>query len=262
MHLKIHLFLTAAAVALAAAACSPAPTKTEAPKAAETGCAQGAAKLATLGMCPEAAEALLQGASSPAPELPAECRWTVQETVGAEGAEVFLYKAAACGAVVTTLTHQQGAKSQSLVYGASAVFGADAKDRPAVMVLEVDTPDPRATILGQVVLVAETENERRNCEVRPAGIEGWPADALVADLNAAAKTRAKIKDSDGVREACGFYGLNTGETSYWQVKQGNALFFTLGQESPDFDPNSLTVLTKGADGKWAPKTAEPVGERN
>lgn len=256
----------ALALAGALTACAPATTAPDAAKATAAACANGAAKLGAVDMCPEAAEKLLiisPGGTSAG--LPDGCTWAIQAapiTDADDPNTALLYRAARCKGVDTLLAFEQGAKSDTFNYVASAVFeGADIPQSAIITRLEIESPDPKTDILAQAVLVAETDNERRNCEVRAAGITGWPTDALVVDLNAAAKKRGRVTDEE-VRSACGFYGIDTGSTKYWQVKQGYAWFFDLGQESTDFDPNSLTLVRKGADGVWAPVTPAPVQDRN
>lgn len=254
----------ALALAGALTACAPATTAPDAAKATAAACANGAAKLGAVDMCPEAAEKLILSSAS-APALPEGCTWAIQAAPIADADDpntALLYRAARCKGVDTLLAFEQGAKSDTFNYVASAVFeGADIPQSAVVTRLEIESPDPKTDILAQAVLVAETDNERRNCEVRAAGVKDWPAEALVVDLNAAAKKRGRITDAE-VRAACGFYGIDTGAQKYWLVKQGYAWFFDLGQEDPDFDPQSLTLVRKGADGVWAQLVPEPVQERN
>lgn len=264
MSLRTSMIALMGASALAMAACS-APPQTPAKDAKKAdACEDGGAKLATLGLCQADAAKLLAVSGGPDPTLPEGCSWVVQETpMPAEG-EVLLYRAASCKGVTTKLVAKEGAKLVNYQYETSAVFAqsADTSAMPIITQLDVETPDPKTSILGQVVLVAETANEQRNCEIRSAGVAEWPSDALVADLNAAAKARARIKDGDGVRAACGFYGLDTSAAKFWLVRQGRAFFVDQGQEDSDIDARSITVVSKAADGAWAVALSPPVAERN
>lgn len=256
--MRSYVFALAAASLLALGACQPAPApKAEAPKTAAGECGDGFNKLTTLGVCPADAAKLLQISEGAEPGLPEGCVWTVQESVAAEGDEALVYRAASCKGVTTKLGFVRGAKSISYPYEASAVFGDSVKDSPApIMQLLMLGSDAKAEIKAQAALVAEPSDNIRNCEVRAAGIAGWPKEALVIDLTAAAKRAAKIKEEDGVRAACGMYGINTGETTYWLAKQGDAWFFQLGQEESDFDPRSITFLRKTEAGVWEAAKAE------
>jgi hypothetical protein len=256
--MRLHLAL-AIAGALGLTACAqpttPAAPKTEAAKAAGA-CGDGFDKLKTLGVCPAEAAKQLIMTDGGEPGLPEGCVWTVQESITEAGDEALIYRAASCKGVTTRFAVNRGAKSISYTYATSAVFGDSVKDNTPVMQLLAMSSDVKAEIKGQAMLIAEPADNIANCALRPAGIEGWPKDAMVLDLTTAAKRRAKVDDADGVRTACGMYGVNTGETSYWLAKQGDAWFFQLGQEETDFDPRSITFLRKTEAGAWEAAKAE------
>lgn len=259
--------LAAAASSLMLMGCTPtapaAPTAPEADAKAADACADGGAKLASLDMCQSDAAKLLVISGGREPALPEGCTWAVQETVMPNDGGVMLYRSASCNGVTTTLVAEGSGESVNYNYKSSAIFpmpdGID--DDMPIAELDVAGPDPKVDILGQVVLLAETENERTNCEIRAAGNDSWPADALVADLNAAAKELGGITD-DEVRQACGYLGLDTGESKFWLVRQGRAFFVQQGQDESDIDARSITVVAKSADGAWAVAPAPPVPERN
>ena len=239
----------------ALAACSQ-PTPPAAKTERAGACGAGVEKLAGVGLCPADAEKLLVQTDGETPELPAGCTWILQDTRTEAGDEALLYRAASCKGVVTKLTANRGAKSITYGYATSAVFGDNAKDQTPITQFLSLTGDVNAEIKAQALLVAEPSDNIANCEVRVAGTPGWPKDAVVLDLTAAAKRRAKVNDADGVRQACGMYGIDTGATTYWLAKQGDAWFFQLGQESPDFDPRSVTFLRKSEAGAWEVAKAE------
>lgn len=93
------------------------------------------------------------------------------------------------------------------------------------------------------------EAERAKCSVQPANVSGWPKDALVVQFSEADRTALPMDEPVSM---CGPYGRDEDTGAFWRIFGGYAWFFSLGQDTPDFDPDSFMPFTKGADGAWAP----------
>ena len=237
--------VAAAAVSLA---CTPKSASDQSASAtSERACPDDGPRLPETGVCQGRALAYLDDPKGGRePSLPEGCTWTVNETM-LPGDEALLYRAATCKGVTTKLGYSGGAHNASIFYEKSAVFGASAKDEAVLSLFGTD-PDPQGALKQAISELPMSE--RAKCEIRPAGIDGWPSDALeIAPTKAA---RAKMPKDEPIT-ACGKFGLNEDETRYWRIKQGFAWFFKLGQEEPDFDPASMTVIAKNAEGGWGAK---------
>lgn len=243
----MRMMLTAALVlaALAAGCSQPGADK----GAGGSACAGGAAALAVTGLCPEAALQSIAAerlAGAPALEGPAAaCSWTVQETAIGDGSEAVLYRAMTCNGVTTAFEFSGGAHSAALNYAASALGHAAGEEAVRLFVSEPENP----TQPLQTLIAALPPAERAKCEAHPAGIAGWPSDALVIGYNAQATRALSTSEPNAV---CGAFGLNEDEMKFWLVRDGYAFFFSLGQDALDFDPNSVTVFRRGETGAWAP----------
>lgn len=266
-------FLTAVVLVAGVVACAPAANQT-ADKASATGCEAGAAKLAVTGLCPAQALAAITPARVTAMtgELPEGCSYTVAETATPDANEAILYRALSCKGKTTQLEFSAGARSAAMGYGVSGFFdnvpkmGEEGADLVRLFRLD-GAADPKAMILTMAKATATEEKapaaEIAACELRAAG-EGFPADALVVDVNDAYQKSKKLGRYDGgpkddpgtgVYAACGSYGF-TDARVFWMIRDGYAWFVNQGQDIPDFDAGSLTVFRKGADGAWAPAKAQ------
>ena len=226
------------------AACSQAPVPVAPPAAeeavAETSpCPDDGARFAGTGLCIGRSVAYLDPASSWA--LPSGCDWAMNEALIADGSEALLYRAAVCDGVTTQLEVAIGAHSASVN---DVTHGADGPEVIRLFLSDPENPQwHMKDILADVNANGEVE-----CEIRPAGIDGWPEDALV--IAPTAEARAAMPQDEPVA-ACGGWGLDEDATQYWEVRQGYEWFFHLGQDIPGFDPFSITHIVKGEDGNWS-----------
>jgi hypothetical protein len=229
-------------LAAAGVACAPDP----APSEQAAACPDDGPRLPETGICVGRALAYLdtpEGAREPV--LPDNCEWVVNETMMAD--EALLYRAARCGEVTTKLSAAPGAHQAEVTRETSAVFG-EADDHVLLHLFTSAAPDPQFALRDSMSELPVAE--RAACEIRQAGIEGWPTDALVIAPTAAA--RARMPQNEPIA-ACGPFGVDEDSARYWRIKQGYAWFYDLGQEEPDFDPASITVLQRAADGSWQVK---------
>jgi hypothetical protein len=187
--------------------------------------------------------------SGRAVEAPEGCGWTVEETP--VGEDVLLYRALKCGAKTTLLAYKPGGDMAELAYERAAWGDDDNMTKGQVMVrfTAADPKDPQATILKIVQAAVEDPAERAKCKVRKAGIDGWPDDVLMVD-SLTPQEAARVAE-DGPRTAFGPMGLDEDSARFWRIFQGRAWHFDLGQDLYEFDPYSLTLMTKGKDGQWS-----------
>ncbi|MBA4089783.1 MAG: hypothetical protein C0494_04205 [Sphingobium sp.] len=236
-------------------ACAPSPTDqpgndAQAPKAAPVTraavCPDKAARLSGTGLCPTDAAALLT--ADDRPSLAEGCTWSVNEAALPDDIWL-LYRAARCDGKTTALAYAAGKPLARLVYALSPMGGDQARGAPLVAFAPADRRDPQSTILALTRAAITDPADDDGCHVRQADIPGWPADALVVDIPAA---QAASLPQDEIRSACGPLGLDQGSQLYWRISQGHAWHFDLGQEAPEIDPRSLTLVRKNAGGRWAP----------
>jgi hypothetical protein len=160
---------------------------------------------------------------------------------------VLLYRALSCKGVTTKLAFSAGAPSAALIYSASALYPDAVNDQVKVVkIFDGGGQDPRKQIEALKAGIPN-EAERASCVLQPAGIAGWPADALV--IQPSAEARAKTPKNE-LPASCGEYGLDIDSTSFWRVAQGYAWYFQMGPDSIDFDPASLLLMKKTAAGEW------------
>ncbi len=235
--MTLRLLIVATALALCAA-CNPG-TENEA-----IACADGGAVLPVSGLCQAEAQALIQMApGSEAESFPAGCEAVVNETE-LPANQVLLYRAARCDGRTTTLAFAGGAHSASISVAQSGLPGDPTQDLEVIRLFGVD-PDPRGALRAEIAALPAAE--RAMCEIRPAGVEGWPSDALV--IAPTIVSRARMPHDEPI-SACGPLGLDEDSVSYWRLSQGFAWHFDLGQESRGFDPASVTVIERDAAEAW------------
>lgn len=224
------------------------PAAEEAVAPVETGdvssCPDDGPRFAGTTICMGRSVAYLDSGSDWQP--PGGCSWEMNETVYGGGSDALLYRAAVCNGVTTKLAVSIGAHSASVEYVTSAL-GGDSLEGEEVIRLFLSDPDQPQWHMKDI-LADVNQNGDVECEIRPADIAGWPADALV--IAPTAEERAAMPQDEPVA-ACGEWGLDEDATQYWEVRQGYEWFFELGQDDPDFDPYSITHLVKGEDGSWS-----------
>ncbi len=215
-------------------------TAAAATTAAAPACIPGSATLPITGLCEAQASALLLAPPGAQPAAPDGCTWIVSEAKVLEGA--LLYRAAKCKGGIAKLDFVPGARIASFRMVASP-YGPGSK--PETIARMIGGDDPKAAIVAEARQLVEDPAKRARCKLRAADVEGWPSDALVVD-----EAPAPGPPADGIRAACGEFGLDQGAQTFWRVSQGVGWFFQLGQESPVVDAGSFTLVNRGADGSW------------
>jgi hypothetical protein len=225
------------------------PPATASVAAAETGCADDGPRFAISKLCVGRSINYLDTANKLITEAPDGCSWTMQETAFPlpDGEGVLLFRALGCKGVTTQLEFHGGAHSAALGYVASALYPDAVKNNAEpVRIFGGPDQDPKAAIEALKVSIAN-KAERASCVLEPAGIDGWPGDAMVIRPNAKARAKAP---KDEPLAACGEFGVDEDSQTFWRIFQGYAWFFSLGQDTLDIDPSSFTLMRKGADGSW------------
>jgi hypothetical protein len=217
--------------------------------AAEPGCADDGPRFPISKLCVGRSINYLDDANKLITDAPDGCSWTMQETAfpfpDSEG--VLLFRALSCKGVTSQLEFHGGAHSAALGYVASALYPDAVKSNvEPVRIFGGPDQDPKAAIEALKVSIAD-KAERASCVLEPAGIDVWPHDALVIRPNAKARAKAR---KDEPLAACGEFGVDEDSQTFWRVFQGYAWFFSMGQDTMDFDPASFTLMRKGADGSW------------
>ena len=210
-------------------------------------CADGGAALPVTGLCAAEATGLLRIAGGARLEAPEGCAWRPQETVFA--GDVLLYLALQCGDRTAQLAFAGGGHMAELSYAATAVFGETPEGMVLVRVGGVMPEDPNQALLANTRDAMDDPAGAANCFVRPADTEGWPADAVVVDVQPPPQA-ASAEPGDDFRAGCGPLGYVSDSTAYWRVFQGFSWFFDFGQDLQEFDPASFTLVTRGEDGVW------------
>lgn len=236
---------------LATAGCqkpeAPAPVAAESESVAPSApCADDGPRFPVSGLCVGRSINYLDPTRFLQLETPDGCTWTMNETPFATPDEVLIYRALSCKGVVTTLEYGGGAHSAQLTYKASALY-PDSNGVAPVRIFTSDPADPQLSMRNLIKELPTPENTE--CAIRPAGIDGWPADALVIAPTEAALAKAP---KDEPLAACGEFGVDEDAQTFWRISQGYAWYFMLGQDSMDFDPGSISLMQKGADGTWGP----------
>lgn len=258
--MKIPVALATFVLVSGVAACSPDAGKP--PSQPATGpaptveaCADDGPRFAGTGLCVGRSVNYIDPTLlAPGDGLPEGCQWEMNETL-LPGDEALLYQALACKGKKTELEFRGGAKTSVLGVRKSSFFENVPEDyEPVRIVTLFEVTDPQARILDFAREGIENAEESAACETRPRGGDA-PADAYVVDANAAYKAKHKLVEGSDPGEGysiCGPYGFTSDSKRFWRITGGYAFFFDLGQDVADFNPNSLTVIRKGADGTWAP----------
>lgn len=205
-------------------------------------CRNGGDRLPESGMCKDAAINTLNLGSGDAPILPDGCSWQIQESRMAM--DILLYMAASCDGKTSKLAIGVGAQQVEMTLEESALgLPTDDDQTPVIRVITSDPDAPYANLEYFTKAAVDDPAEAANCVARPAGLDGWPEDAIVVDIK-----NPPAEDEDGPRSACGPYGFAGDNTQYWRVFNDFAWFFDLGQDAyQDIDVRSLTLVPAPSD---------------
>lgn len=205
-------------------------------------CPDGGPRLPESGVCAAKAASLIQQRGS---EMPAQegCEWVIGETA-MPGDEFLLYRAAKCGEKTTRFEFAGGARSAELNYVVSA-FGIEGPERSKVAtIISAEEPDVSANLLAFTREAIEDPARREKCAARKLEGEGLPEDGW--EVNVSEAELAKLPQDEIPPDQCGPYGASGDTLRYWRVFGGFAWFMDLGQDMPDYDPGTFTLVSKEA----------------
>lgn len=209
-------------------------------------CPDDGPTLPITGICEGRATNYLNIVGGDAPQLPDNCHWSVNETAIVDN--FLLYLAATCDGKKARLGYAGGAHFSDLTLAWSAVANEALEDTVLIRIGSAEPDRPHQNILFYAQDAMDDSAAAEQCAVRPAGVDGWPADALVIDVSPEEAAKAP---SDEPRIACGLFGLDQDNSSYWRVFQGYSWWFQFSQDAyQDIDPRSLTLLRPDGAGGW------------
>lgn len=179
--------------------------------------------------------------------------WIGTEVASPDPNEALLLMAARCGDVTSSLEFSAGARSASLTVKDSAVFGPSRAGQELVRIFTTEgVADPKAMIQDMARQSTTNKQEAAACTLRPVTAEeGLPKDAFVVDVTPAYKTAKGLgigEGPDADYAVCGEWGYDG--IAYWLFRGGYAFHVNNGQDLPDFDFGTLTVMRKTAEGGW------------
>lgn len=204
--------------------------------------------LAITGICAGRSVNYLNLVGGETPLIPDDCHWAVNETQLPAG-EVLLYRAAQCKGKTAKLEFNGGAHFASLTLDWSAIANESSSGTELILMTSADLSDPHKNILLQAQDDLGNTPQSQECHVRPANLAGWPSDALIVDTMSAED--ALLALAGGPRSACGRFGLDEDNTSYWRVFQGFSWWFQFSQDAyQDIDPASLTIIAPDGSNGW------------
>ncbi|MET0545391.1 MAG: hypothetical protein ABWZ40_03690 [Caulobacterales bacterium] len=146
----------------------------------------------------------------------------------------------------------------------SVRLGTDRSARePFLRTYELDGVDGAAFLEKR--RAALTPEERDRCIIRPyqttdfTGRKGWdnlyeiaPNPEYLAEIEARGEPAA----------ACGAEGWSNDGVRFWELRDGEAWFWDIGQEAPLYDPRSFTTLHRHGEGAWGLEDMKTVGLAN
>ncbi len=254
--------LTVAAVMagllLSAASCAP-PVRQAPPRAGDpaTPCADAQARLAETGLCPDRAIGFLDPAKVAAlsSRRPDGCAWVVNDAPfrdpGGRGPRrlAMIYMALSCNGQTTRLAVADGMHSSVITYQQAALqLETTIGEQTAQVFQAPEGEDTRAFIQALARDTTLSADEAAACVIRSAGIEDYPADALVVDAPDA--YRAAQGPDAAALGFCGEYGVAPRSMAYWRIADGFAWRFNFGLEYPQYDPASIRLVARDGDGPW------------
>ena len=212
-------------------------------------CRDDGLRLPLSGLCESAANALIEVADGPEPQLAADsCEWTLGEA-WLSGMMV-LYRAAECSDRVSRLYGGAGAHIAQL----ELIETAYAEDGSAFGKLEEPVPyadvftrfknSPAADVTARALYGLQGQ-VAKSCAARKSD---RVADGYIVDVSKA--ERARQPQDEPPASLCGEYGAGE-DGDLWRVFQGHAAYLRLGQDAyQDIDYRSLTLIEPDGEGGW------------
>ena len=234
-------------VAASLAACSPANDTTVVADStpAAPSCATGS-PLPLTGLCSDAAADLFLTTDASAATLAPRCVWRTQE-VSLSPDEAIVFRAQDCsgeGWDQTIYSHVSGHLKARLTSVPEDQFG---------FILEIIPLAAGETAEQAALKTLEKApgEQRARCEIQPLNGPKVAGRAFELGPNAELEAEMIAANPEDPWDACGPNGFTGDAAQFWEGRDHHALFHTLGQDTPLWDPASFTFYKKGADGVWA-----------
>ena len=169
------------------------------------------------------------------------CDWVIKETPFVDN--FLLYRALRCNGRSADVEVQFGNHTHQITL-VSGLYGE--KDRMIAQLFNAEGQNPLDVILRNTLDGVDNPAERAKCRVVP--VPGKTDEYQVDDRT---PVQAAVTPADGPRSACGPYGLNEDEPSYWKVAQGMVWFVSPSQDLyQSVDIRSLTFFAPDGSGGW------------
>ncbi len=243
--------------ALALAACGgnkPADKPSEAASASPAApvvpaaiCTAG--KMPITGVCDDAQPALF-GFVDPKPEMYSDkCTWVTAEAQRSD-TEALVFRVQKCPAGSEPMTtYKFDGPGKLMAYFPNPEPGKPPYDNLAAEIWDLKAGET-AQDVAMKTLAGVPKAESKGCEIhmKPeikfvAGqaFEVGPTDARLKELHTV---------EDGILSTCGSYGYSEEAVAFWEARPAYAIYHSLGQDTPPWDPASFTFYKKQADGSW------------
>lgn len=213
-------------------------------------CRDDGARLPLSGLCLGSARAMINIAEGEEPSLADEtCSWELGE--GWFGGMIMLYRAVKCGNRIARIAGSAGAHMVELEliessYGSEdELYGRLAEPVSFADVFSRYKPTPQADVEARA-LFGRKGQVPASCAARPAT---QVADGFIVDVDSA--ERARQPQDAPPAHLCGDYGYGD-DADVWRAFQSHVWFFKLGQDVPEIDYRSITLIEPDGAGGWQP----------
>lgn len=239
--------------ALGLIACSPqSPGAADAVEAAgaSASCPTGS-PLPITGLCSDGAASLFLATDPKAEMFGPRCVWRTEE-VGLSPDQTLVFRAQDCSG--------QGWDQTTYTYDADTAQGSGhlkthQSSMPAdnfgfaLQVIPL-TAGQTAEQAAMQTLEKADPAQRTRCETHPLPNITVAGRAFELGPNAELQAELEALYPDEPWDACGPNGVTMDAVVFWEGRDRHALFHTIGQDTPLWDPASFTFYAKGADGLW------------
>lgn len=182
-----------------------------------------------------------------APLAFAKCVWKTFETQ-LSTKEALRFRLQDCSSQADMPAISVAEKNRTL----SVKLGDHVNERPFLSTYEDVGADAIAFLENRRKALPASERDR--CIIRPYQATDFTARTDWKNLYEIAPNPAYMAEIEARGEpasACGDEGWSNGGVQFWELRDGEAWFWELGQEAPLYDPRSFTILQKNdAAGAW------------